>query len=183
MLVDGDIVREVGGRLVFGDAVARIADTLSPLGAAARIVAETGAIAVQLRKLGLEGRRVEAESLATLARLRYRHAEAGSTLQAMHKTVDGTERNARGLRQCIAAAQREMFKPNVSMIEKEFYRDLLKESASLLIDNHAVGGDVLTDHIHEVLNGSESASAGRNQNRSETPRRRGGGQARSRRSR
>src|SRR4051794_30544123 len=37
--VDVDVVREVDGRLVFGDAVARVAETLSPLGAAARIVA------------------------------------------------------------------------------------------------------------------------------------------------
>jgi hypothetical protein len=71
--MSGALVREVGGRLVFGDAVARIADTLSPLGAAARIVAESGAIAVQMRQLGLEGKRVEAEKIATIMRLQHRH--------------------------------------------------------------------------------------------------------------
>ena len=41
--VSGELVREENGHLVFSDAVARIAETLSPSGAAARIVAEVSA--------------------------------------------------------------------------------------------------------------------------------------------
>ena len=176
-----EIVREVGGRLVFGDAVARIADTLSPLGAAARIVAESGAIAVQLRRLGLEGRRAEAERIATLTRLEHRHAAVGATLHAMHRTVDATERNARDLRMYIANAQRAILKPGVPTIDKEIYRDILKDATAQLVANHRAGGSELTEQIHEVLNGAGATSTGGGHARSAGSSRRDAQSSRSRR--
>jgi hypothetical protein len=174
--MSGALVREVGGRLVFGDAVARIADTLSPLGATARIVAESGAIAVQLRQLGLEGRRVEAEKIETITRLQHRHVAVGSALNEMRRTVDATERNAQNLRQTITNVQREILRPGVSIVEKEIYGDIMKDATAQLVQNHTVGGSALNGHIHEVLNG-----AGAMASRSSGGRRKRGGAARPRR--
>jgi hypothetical protein len=150
----GDLVREVNGHIVFGDAVARIAETLNPLGAAARIVAEAGAVGVELRRLSLEGRRIEADGLEALLRLENRRAAVGETIHDMHRTVDATESNARELRRCIANAQREILKRGVSVVEKEIYRDILSDFTARLVDNHTSGGHALTEHIHETLNGA-----------------------------
>ena len=171
-VVDVDVVREVNGRLVFGDAVARIAETLSPLGATARVVAEAGAVGVQLRRLSLEGKRLESERMQALAHLEDRRATVGATIKAMHRAIDGTERNAQRFRASIANMQREVVKKGVSIIEKEIYRDILSDLTAQLVTTHADGGNALTGHIHEVLNG-EGALPPRSGN-SNRPRQRSG---------
>lgn len=154
--VTGELVREVNGRIVFGDAVGRIAETLNPLGAAARVVAEAGAVGAELRRLALEGRQIEADRLEALLRLEDRRVAAGETIHDMHRIVDDTEHNARQLRQCIANAQREILARGVSVAEKEIYCDILKDLTAALVHNHASSGHALTGHIHEILNGAEA---------------------------
>jgi hypothetical protein len=152
--MSGEIVSEVNGHIVFGDAVARIAGTLSPLGAAARIVAEAGAVGVELRRLTLAGRSAEAGRLEEMLRLEHRRAAVGETIRDLHETVSATEPTARRLRECIENAQREVLRRGVPVAEKEIYRDILRDFTARLIGNRTGGGHVLTGHIREVLNGT-----------------------------
>ena len=151
--VSGELVREVNGHLVFGEAVSRIAETLSPLGAAARIVAEVTATGVELRRLSLEGKQIEADKMEAMLRLEHRHAAVGKTIHAMHRIVTLTEVDARQMREVIAAAQKAMFQRGVSSAEKEVYRDVLNTYSARLVENHVGSGNVLTDQIDKVLNG------------------------------
>jgi len=172
--VGGELVREVNGHLVFGDAVARVAETLSPLGAAARIVAEVTATGVELRRLSLEGKQIEADKMLALLRLENRHVEAGKTIHAIQRIVNLTEVDARQMREVIAAAQKAMFRRDVSLAEKEMYRDVLETYSARLIDNHVGSGNMLTDQIDKVLNGA--GALGPNQpRRSSSGQQRGGG--------
>jgi hypothetical protein len=166
--VGGELVRQVNGHLVFGEAVARVAETLSPLGAAARIVAEVTATGVELRRLSLEGKQIEADKMVALLRLEHRHVTVGKTIHEMHRTVTATEINARQMRDVIARAQRAMFQRGVSLAEKEMYRDILETYSARLIDNHVGGGNILTDQIDKVLNGD--GALGPNQPRRPSPR-------------
>jgi hypothetical protein len=54
--VSKDLASVEGGRVVFGEAVARIAGSLNPLGAVGRVVAESFALTTEIRRINLEGR-------------------------------------------------------------------------------------------------------------------------------
>jgi hypothetical protein len=151
--VSGELVREVQGRIVFGDAVSKIADCLSPLGAAARIVAEAGAVTVELRRLSLEGRQIEADRLESMARLGNRRSDASHTIGAMRQTADGNERTAQRFRACITNMERKICEPGISLEMMEVFGNLMRDFAAQLVDNTAKGGQVLTGQIHEILNG------------------------------
>ena len=58
------------------------------------------------------------------------------------------------------------------IVDKEIYRDFMKEYTASLVQIHTAGGRALTGHIHEVLNG-----AGATASRSSGGRRKGGGAA------
>ncbi|HST84410.1 MAG TPA: hypothetical protein VLL08_21915 [Kineosporiaceae bacterium] len=154
------LVREVNGRIVFGDTVARVAESLHPLGPIARMVTEAAAMGVELRRLTLQGHQIEADRLVGLARLENRQIEAGATIQGMHRTVANHERTARELRQCLVNLQRDMLKSGLSRWQQELYGDLMRDVMAQLNANHAIGGQTLTGNIHEILNGEGALAPG-----------------------
>ena len=81
------LVSMVDGHLVFGDAVARVADSRSPLGAAARIVAESYACLTAMRELNLAGRQARDDHEARMAVLQNRRVEASASLRQMRNRV------------------------------------------------------------------------------------------------
>src|SRR5262245_19380286 len=105
--MSGELAREVNGHMVFGDDVARIAETLSPLGAVARIVAEVGATKVEMERLTQEGKQIEADRMEALLRLKHRKVTVSKTIHEMHRIVTATELNARNLRQSITNTVRD----------------------------------------------------------------------------
>ncbi len=142
------------GQVVFGDAVSRLADALSPLGAAARLFAESCACITEMRQLDLEGRRIEADKTERLVGLADRRVAVGAVLRDMHDRVGHAELSARALRRCIENMQRELVKPMVSLAEKQLCVEALRISTSALVNQHSVGGDELVREIDAVLNGS-----------------------------
>lgn len=162
----GEIVSKIDGRLVFGDAVARVAETLSPFSAAARAVTEVAAVAVQVRELQLEGKRIEAEQMEALLQLKHRHSHVNGSLQDMHRTVNRTDVIAREHLALIGAAQKKIL-ADVPAADKEIYLRLIEMHSTTLTTNHVQGGSMLTAQIHEVLNGD--GAVGPNRSRPSSP--------------
>jgi hypothetical protein len=147
------LVREVDGHLVFGAAVARIAETLSPVGAAARAVAEVAAAGVELRRLALEGKQIEADKIEALLRLEYRHVKAGKSIHPTLWIVTLTEVDAEQLRDVITAVQEAIFPPGVSLAEKEVYQDVLYAYSTRLVESDVASGNALADQLEKILSG------------------------------
>jgi hypothetical protein len=159
--VSGELVRKVNGNFVFGEAVTRVAETLSPFSAAARMVTEVAAVAVEVRKLQLEGKRIEAEQMESQLTLRHRNSHVGKTLKDMHQTVNRTDNTAREYLALIGAVQREMLKRGVPLADKEIYLRILETHTGALISNHVEGGSMLTAQMHEVLGGDAAPGPAR----------------------
>lgn len=149
----GELVREIQGRIVFGDVVSKVADCLSPLGAAARIMAEAGAVTVELRRLSLEGRQIEADRLESVARLDHRRSDVSHTIAAMRQTADENALTAKRLRKSMANMERILCEPGLPLPVLEFYGAVMRDVMAELADNTVNGGQVLNVQIHEILNG------------------------------
>jgi hypothetical protein len=108
-----DLVSVENGQVVFGRAVADLAEALNPLGAAARIVAESCACITEMRRLNLEDRQLEAAKVERLANLEDRRVVVTASLHEMHTRVGQAELNARELRLSIDNMQRTLMKPNI----------------------------------------------------------------------
>ncbi|MGH3933094.1 MAG: hypothetical protein ACRDTF_24325 [Pseudonocardiaceae bacterium] len=132
--MSGDLVGVENGRVVFGDAVARLADTLSPFGAAARIIAESTACIAEMRRLNLEGRTIEANKTERLVWLEDRRTAVGAALRGMHKQVGHAELSARTLRSSIENMQRELVKPKVPIAAKQLLVETLRFFTSELVN-------------------------------------------------
>lgn len=137
-----------------GDAVSRIADSLSPLGAVARIVAEGCAARLEMRRLTLEGKQIEAEQQECVARLNNRQANVTEILERMRREAAESERTAKRYRACFSNLQRDYLRPGATVTEKEMAASLMRDIADILSGSHSRDGQVLTGHIHEVLNGA-----------------------------
>src|SRR5689334_10075648 len=114
-------MREENGHVVFTAAVARIAETISPLGTVARIVAEVAATKVELRRLAEEGKQIEADRMTELLRLKHRKQTAGQSINAMNRMVALTEVESKRFRHALANAEKAVFERGVSLAEKEAY--------------------------------------------------------------
>jgi hypothetical protein len=144
------------GHLVFGEAVSRVAEALSPLGAAARIVAESCALVVEMREINLEGRRVANDKEVKLTALANRRAESSAALREMRSRLGNADVSAQSLRQSLMDMQREMVKG--SLEEKKLYKELIQTITTALVSHHAEQGGALVGAIDAVLNGSGSAA-------------------------
>jgi hypothetical protein len=178
--VSGELAREQNGHLVFGDVVARVAETLSPLGAAARVAAEICATRVEMRRLSLEGNKIEAAKMEAVLRLEHRDVAVGKSIHEMRRTVTATEVNAKQIRAGIAAAQRAIFQRNISLREKEVYKEFCDMQMKGLIENHVGGGNMLTDQIDKVLNGDGALGPNQPRRNSSGEQRHGGARNRDR---
>jgi hypothetical protein len=153
-----DLVGVENGQVVFGEAVSRLADSLSPLGAAARVFAESCACIAEMRRLNLEGRRIDADKTERLAGLENRRVAVGAALRDMHDQVGYAELSAQSLRGCIENMQRALVNPRVSIAEKKLLVETLRFFTSDLVNQHSVGGDKLVSAIDVVLNGAGAAA-------------------------
>jgi hypothetical protein len=149
------LVSTENGHLVFGDAVSRVADSLSPFGAAARIVTESCALAIELRQLSLESKRIDHGKEVTLRSLEDRRALSTAALQELRSELGGGEVSAQSLRQMIAFAQREMAKPGPHE-DMVLWAQIIQTYGPLLVGQTTASGSVLVSAIDAVLNGSGS---------------------------
>ena len=150
------LVDTANGHLVFGDAVSRVADSLSPFGAAARIVTQSCALAIELRQLSLESKRIDHGKEVTLRSLEARRALSTSALQQLRSELSGEKVNAQSLRQMIAFAQMEMTKQGLLYEDRVLWAQIIQTYGPLLVDHTAASGSVLVSAIDAVLNGSGS---------------------------
>lgn len=157
-----------GGGLVFGDVVARVADSLSPLGAAARIFAEAGALVVDWREMQLEqrhrGRRLDIEEQRVgnakevrLAELAERRRGSAAALREMRTRLGDAELSAKSLRAALNNMQRDMGRARGR--EKSYYMQIIQTLTVQLVQHHGVQTNSMVDAIDSVLNGAGAVSA------------------------
>ncbi|GAA4523689.1 hypothetical protein [Amycolatopsis samaneae] len=152
------LVSLAGGHLVFGDAVSRIAESLSPLGAAGRVIAESYALVTEMRRINLEKTQTADAKEITLARLEQRRQESSATLHQMQGELGRADISARSLRECMVNMQRETVKPGLPLAERRAYIDLTQHFTTMLVQHHAdlTGGVAVV--VDKVLNGSGAAA-------------------------
>ncbi|KUL32617.1 hypothetical protein [Actinoplanes awajinensis] len=162
------------GRVAFGDAVARVAESLSPLGAAARIIAESTACAVAMKELDVAGRRIDADTEVTLTRLANRRTDAAASLRELRRQVGRTDLTAEALRQCIRNMQRALGRRGTTPDEARVYAELIHGFSADLLSHHSQQGSQVLTGIDMVLNGDAAPRLGGGA----APRRAGGGRGR-----
>jgi NAD(P)-dependent dehydrogenase (short-subunit alcohol dehydrogenase family) len=157
-----------GGGLVFGDVVARVADSLSPLGAAARMFAEAGALVVDFREMQLEqrhrGRKLDVEEKRAdnakeirLAELAERRRSSSTALREMRTRLGDAELSAKSLRTALNNMQRDMGRARGK--EKSYYMQIIQTLTVQLVQHHGVQSNSMVDAIDSVLNGAGAVAA------------------------
>ncbi len=141
------------GRVAFGDAVARVVESLSPLGAAARMIAESTACAVAMKELDVAGRRIDADTEVTLARLENRRNDAAASLQELRRQVGRTDLTAEALRKCIRNMQQALGRRGTTAAEARVYAELIHGFSADLLNHHSQQGNQVLTGIDMVLNG------------------------------
>lgn len=159
--MSGTLVGVENGQVVFGDAVSRLAEVLNPLGAVAGLVAQSCACITEMRRLNLEGRKIDADKTERLVGLENRRVAVGSALRGMHKEVGHAELSAQSLRRSIDTMQRALVNPRVPITEKRLLVETLRFFTAELVNQHSVSGDGLVRAIDTVLNGSGAAASPR----------------------
>jgi len=154
-----DLVSFRNGHLVFSDAVSRVAESLSPLGAASRIVAESYTCLIAMREINLEGRKVENDKQLQLAQLSHRRAKASAALRQMQNRVGQAELTAQNMRQCIVDMQKALVKPDTSLAQKKIFLQAIRDFGHILLQQHCQQGNELVRQIDSVLNGSDSGGS------------------------
>lgn len=159
--MSSDLVGVENGQVVFGDAVSRLAEVLNPLGAVAGLVAQSCACITEMRRLNLEGRKIDADKTERLVGLENRRVAVGSALRGMHNEVGHAALSAQSLRRSIENMQRALVNPKVPIAEKRLLVETLRFFTSELVNQHSVSGDGLVGAIDAVLNGSGAAASPR----------------------
>jgi hypothetical protein len=156
--VSKGLVGLAGGHLVFGEAVSRIADSLSPLGAAGRIVAESYALVTEMRRINLEKSQAADDKEIELALLERRRRESSATLRQMQQELGQADASARALRQCMVNMQLETVKPGLPLEDRRAYIELTQHFTTMLVQHHSdlTGGVAVV--VDKVLNGSGAAA-------------------------
>jgi hypothetical protein len=152
--VSNQIATVANGQVTFGEAVARVAESLSPLGAAARIVAESTACAVTMKELDIAGRRIDADTEVTLTRLAHRRSDAADSLRELRRQVGRADLTAEALRQCIRNMQRALGRRGTTPAEARLYADLIHGFSMDLLHHHSQAGEQILGGIDMVLNGA-----------------------------
>ena len=154
--VSEGLVSTANGRVVFGEAVTRVADSLSPLGAAARIVAQSCALAVEMRELNLESRKIDNAKEVKLTKLADRRATSTAALDEMRTRLGNVEVTAQSLRQSLAHAQQQMVEQNIPHEDRVLYTQVVQTFGRLLVDHTAEARGALVGALDVVLNGPGS---------------------------
>ncbi|TDB74756.1 hypothetical protein [Micromonospora sp. KC723] len=150
------LVRVTDQGVAFGTAVARIAESLSPLGTIARIVAESTACAVTMKELDVAGRRIDATTEVTLTRLENRRKDAAASLYELRRQVGRSDLTAEALRQCIRNMRRALGRPGTTVGEAQVYAELIRDFGDDLLRHHSQQGDQVLTGIDLVLNGADT---------------------------
>src|SRR3954454_14981913 len=96
------------GRIFYGKAVSQLAESLNPLGAAAKVVAEVSACITEMGRLKVESKRIDADSGEQLTTLADRRAAVGAALGEMRSSGALAGVSARGLLECITKEQQHL---------------------------------------------------------------------------
>ncbi|MFJ8959061.1 hypothetical protein ACIRG5_06690 [Lentzea sp. NPDC102401] len=150
------LVTVEGNAVRFSESVARIADSLSPLGPAGRCVAESYALNTEMRRVG-ESKAAHDKEI-TLALLDQRRRESSTTLRQMQKHLGRADRSAEALRECMVNMQRETVKPGLALEERRAYIDLTSHFTTMLVQHHTDLTGGVANVIDKVLNGSGAAA-------------------------
>ncbi|MGH1555396.1 hypothetical protein ACRAWF_36790 [Streptomyces sp. L7] len=150
------LVRLSDGHLVFGEAVSRIAESLNPLGAAARLVAESYALTTEMRRINLE--KTQAADSSRRSPRRYwiqRRRESSTMLRQQQQELGHADTSAQSLRECMVNMQRETVKPGLASEERIAYVELTKHfttTARPASTRNRAGG--LAVALDQLLNGA-----------------------------
>lgn len=142
------------GRVVFGEAVSRIAESLNPLGAAGRIIAESYALTTEMRRINLERTQAADDKEIVLALLDQRRRESSSSLQQMQHKLGQDDITAQALRECMVNMQRETVKPGLPPEVLIAFVDLTKDFTTRLVQHHTEQAGELTLSLDNLLNGA-----------------------------
>jgi hypothetical protein len=145
------------GRVVFGEGVSRIADSLRPLGAAGRVVAESYALVTEMRRIELEEARAADDKQLRLALLERRRQESSATLRTMQKELGRAEASTRQLRECMLNVQREAVKPGLALEDRRYFIELTQYFTTMLVQHHSDLTGGVAGVIDTVLNGAGAA--------------------------
>ncbi|MCR3753793.1 hypothetical protein [Lentzea californiensis] len=150
------LVTVEGRQVGFTDALSRVAEQLSPLGDAGRCVAESYALATEIRRLS-EAKAVDDKEVK-LALLDQRRRESTATLRSMREELGRADRSASALRECMVNMQRATVKPGLELAERRAYIDLTQHFTTMLVQHHSELTGGVADVIDKVLNGSGAAA-------------------------
>jgi hypothetical protein len=157
--VSRSLVNMENGHLVFGDAVSRVADSLSPFGAAARIVAQSCALLVDMREINLEGRRIEGAKEVRLTELTDRRRTSAEGLRQMRSQLQNVRTSAQDIRQMLHVAQREIVKQHLRHEDRQLWVQVIQTCTQGLVDNTGNSWDGLVRGLDTFLNGSGATPA------------------------
>jgi hypothetical protein len=152
--VSESLVSLTGGHFVFSEAVSRIADSLSPLGAAGRIIAESYALVTEMRRINLEKTQAADTKEDTLALLERHRQESSATLHHVQEELGRADLVAQVLRQCMVNMQLEAVKPGLPPAERRAYLELTKQFTTMLVQHHSDLTGGVAAAIDKMLNDS-----------------------------
>lgn len=152
--MSNSLVRISDGHLVFGEAVSRIAESLNPLGAAARLIAESYALTTEMRRINLEKTQAADSKEITLALLDQRRGESSTMLRQQQQELGRADTSAQSLRECMVNMQRETVKPGLASEERIAYVELTKHFTTMLVQHHTEQAGGLAVALDQLLNGA-----------------------------
>jgi hypothetical protein len=138
---------------ISAETVSRLAESLRPLGPAARVVAELTACVTEMRRLKVDGKQIDASKDERLAALADRRAAVSGALQGMRNNGELLRLSASGLLDCINTEQRRLAQIN-SLKKQQLSLTLIEVLGNLLSAETAKGRAGVTDYIDGVLNGA-----------------------------
>ncbi|MFD9701041.1 hypothetical protein [Lentzea sp. NPDC059081] len=151
--MSNDWARVTGDRVQFTDTVSRITESLKPLGAAARPVAETYALNAEMQTLHRNRTRTGEEEIQ-LKLLDQRRRESSASLRQMREHLGRADASAGALRQCMVNMQRATVRPGIPNAERRAYVELTQHFTTALVQHHSDLTGGVAKVIDKVLNGS-----------------------------
>jgi hypothetical protein len=156
--VASGFISMIGENVGFGDAVSRVAESLEPLGAAARPVAEMYALDAEMRRIRLDETQAADAKEIKLKVLDQRRRESSASLRQMRQHLGRADGSAMALRECMVNMQRETVKPGLPLAERRAYIELTQHFTTMLVQHHSDLTGGVADVIDKVLNGSGAAA-------------------------
>ncbi len=148
-----ELVRADGGRLVFSNSVAQVAQALHPLGPAAQMVAEACALRIELKQLSLQGKQLEADQIRSLAELDERRSSVDASFGLVREQLAASRARDEVFSHALRDVQQRFVDPRTPMDEKRMCMELLPMLAHELAEQTEKEGKIVNKHNDDVLNG------------------------------